>query len=160
MKLAVLFLVAVCCCCSLGFAGSKERNKLEEVREHLKNLRTTLLQNKGTMLHSPPHDVEDCCYRSALQCFHSNLVVHFKATSKTQTKFNRSLRHPLTISGVKHCPPPNNTVRGNVAGLFHYLSARRARSCESCRRGRAKLTSPPSPPIRQLSAPAVTYNLK
>ncbi|XP_053285536.1 interleukin-21 isoform X2 [Pleuronectes platessa] len=110
MKLAVLFLVAVCCCCSLGFAGSKERNKLEEVREHLKNLRTTLLQNKGTMLHSPPHDVEDCCYRSALQCFHSNLVVHFKATSKTQTKFNRSLRHPLTISGVKHCPPPNNTA--------------------------------------------------
>ncbi|XP_062250222.1 interleukin-21, partial [Platichthys flesus] len=98
------------CCCSLGFAGSNEKKKLTEVLNELKHVRETLPQNSRTMLNSPPHDIEDCCYRAALQCFHANLRVHFNGTSRYQKKLNRSLNNTLTKRGVEYCPSGNNTA--------------------------------------------------
>ncbi|XP_060934932.1 interleukin-21 [Limanda limanda] len=121
MKLVVLFLAAVCCCCcSLGSAGEKEdqKYKLQEVRSQLGQVKKLeqvkkMMQNE-TMLNSPPHDVEDCCYLSALQCFHDNLEVHFNGTRGIQRKplrsLRRSLKNPLTKKAVEHCPPEKKTT--------------------------------------------------
>lgn len=41
--------------------------------------------------------LQDCCYLSALQCFRSNLHVHFNVDKK-QRKLHRSLVSHLTVS--------------------------------------------------------------
>nr|XP_046261819.1 interleukin-21 isoform X2 [Scatophagus argus] len=107
MKLVVFCLFAVCCCSvasrSTGSIDkTQQRRKLQEVLRQLKAVKDIIPLSEG-MLNTPPNNIEDCCCLSALQCFRANLQVQFNMTERHQSKLYRSLRNPITESGLDFC---------------------------------------------------------
>ncbi|AWP11683.1 putative interleukin-21-like [Scophthalmus maximus] len=62
------------------------------------------------MLSSPPENIEDCCCLSALECFRANMQVHLNVTGRKLHKLLRSLKNPLTLSGLDSCKSGNDTL--------------------------------------------------
>uniref|UniRef100_A0A8D3A5Q8 Interleukin n=1 Tax=Scophthalmus maximus TaxID=52904 RepID=A0A8D3A5Q8_SCOMX len=121
MRLSALCLFAVCCCCcslvnaaaTAAAAKTDQGRKLQEVLRQLSDVKDSVQFNEK-MLSSPPENIEDCCCLSALECFRANMQVHLNVTGRKLHKLLRSLKNPLTLSGLDSCKSGNDTVRGNL----------------------------------------------
>uniref|UniRef100_A0A3Q1F5N8 Interleukin n=1 Tax=Acanthochromis polyacanthus TaxID=80966 RepID=A0A3Q1F5N8_9TELE len=97
MKLVVLCLLAVCCCSLADTDVKQTRRKLQEVLLRLTDVKESL-QSSEQELRTPPKNIEDCCCRSALQCFRTNLNGGINAIEKRkQRQLYISLRDPAIV---------------------------------------------------------------
>ncbi|XP_051810653.1 interleukin-21 [Acanthochromis polyacanthus] len=110
MKLVVLCLLAVCCCSLADTDVKQTRRKLQEVLLRLTDVKESL-QSSEQELRTPPKNIEDCCCRSALQCFRTNLNGGINAIEKRkQRQLYISLRDPAIVEGLDFCNAGNATV--------------------------------------------------
>ncbi|XP_026214398.1 interleukin-21 isoform X2 [Anabas testudineus] len=94
-------------------AKSTQLRKLGEVLRELNDVKD-ILQNTEKMINTPPQDIEDCCYASALQCFRSNLELHFNAETSANRKLKKlfkSLRNQLTVKALDSNSESNSTCQ-------------------------------------------------
>ncbi|XP_041653303.1 interleukin-21 [Cheilinus undulatus] len=134
MKLIAFCLLAVCCYSlanteTNGAGRSIKSIKLQEVLNFLKETRENL-QPSEQLLNTPPQDIEDCCCLPALECFRKNLLEQLSGAEGERRKLLKSLRHPLTASGLNFCTSANNQTtcqscdshpKQNVATFFNRM---------------------------------------
>ncbi|XP_027135342.1 interleukin-21 isoform X3 [Larimichthys crocea] len=111
MKLVVFCLFALSCCALANKSSNKQllqRRKFNEIIRQMEPVQASLQLN-GQMLHTPPNNITDCCFLSALRCFRTSLQMQFDI-EKNHKLFSKSLRHHITEEGMNFCDSGNNST--------------------------------------------------
>ncbi|XP_019113975.2 interleukin-21 isoform X1 [Larimichthys crocea] len=92
--------ISIKSCCALANKSSNkqllQRRKFNEIIRQMEPVQASLQLN-GQMLHTPPNNITDCCFLSALRCFRTSLQMQFDI-EKNHKLFSKSLRHHITVS--------------------------------------------------------------
>uniref|UniRef100_A0A8C1F0A3 Interleukin-21 n=2 Tax=Cyprinus carpio TaxID=7962 RepID=A0A8C1F0A3_CYPCA len=107
MKASVCFVFAVVCWIAAQAEVSPMILTLSKVMNELNNISKEM--NKSTTLKSPTiNDLEDCCIKSALDCFRSK-VFHLSVSDRKLKQSQRIISHELhksiIVNSVSNCKP-------------------------------------------------------
>uniref|UniRef100_A0A671L3N9 Interleukin-21 n=1 Tax=Sinocyclocheilus anshuiensis TaxID=1608454 RepID=A0A671L3N9_9TELE len=107
MKASVCFVFAVVCWFAAQAESSPKILTLSKVMNELNKINQGM--NKSRTLNSPTiNDLEDCCVKSALDCFRAK-VFHLSVTDaklkRSQKIISHELRKSVIVSVVSNCKP-------------------------------------------------------
>ncbi|XP_016363108.1 interleukin-21-like [Sinocyclocheilus anshuiensis] len=109
MKASVCFVFAVVCWFAAQAESSPKILTLSKVMNELNKINQGMIKNKSRTLNSPTiNDLEDCCVKSALDCFRAK-VFHLSVTDaklkRSQKIISHELRKSVILDSVSNCKP-------------------------------------------------------
>ncbi|XP_036431333.1 interleukin-21 [Colossoma macropomum] len=62
-----------------------------------------IMKQTDSLFHSPTNGIEECCARSALECFNSQMLNIPTSNKELQNKLHKTLRKNMTVTSVDRC---------------------------------------------------------